>query len=355
MLTMHDPVGLENAAKSHPHGLRGRRRAALALAGCLFAAATMAGAAGTGAPGDVAADIFMPAPESIETAALAYFSSTAGTGKFGLNRVPADFQRHLLALLAAADKDDAACTGGVALAGERLSEVNCRQLLAAAPTPPTSLGPRLALAAQAVRGGALNDDLSGAWILEEPALVANAKLGQSGRHGEAILGREGYRAFVAAHELAHTVLRQISASQRLADELPGAFPNVVNDEVFAEAFCDILAIGTLAAVRGGEDGDAGAIARKVAQLRAADAELFAYEAPFLAEVAALVDDYGRRLAAGALRPAAGIDGQIGEAVAFLAASGVFNDFLGGPGSWKAILDDGCADCFDRKPLRRRPE
>ena len=195
--------------------------------------------------------------------------------------------------------------------------------------------------------GAFEDINTGAWVLESPVLISNRSMAQITAQGHEQLGARLFRRFVTAHELGHSTLRRISASGRLKQDLPNAFPNLHTDDVFMEAFCDMLAIGVLQDLYQQSPAN---MARSIALFRQASVAIEPEEAEHMKEVAELLNAYARVIDQTG-SPPMGINSQIGYALKFLGESGVFESMLLGPIEWQRIHDEGCDDCFKRGTVR----
>ena len=196
--------------------------------------------------------------------------------------------------------------------------------------------------------GAFEDINTGAWVLELPAHIKNRSMAQMMVLGQKQLGARRFRQFVAAHELGHSTLRRNAASGRLKQDLPNAFPNLHSDGVFIEAFCDMLAIGVLQDIY---QQSPAKMARSIALFRQASVGIEPEEAEHMQEVADLLTAYARFIDHSG-SPPKGINAQVSHAFKFLGESGVFDSMLLGPEEWQRIHDEGCDDCFSRKPVKK---
>lgn len=194
--------------------------------------------------------------------------------------------------------------------------------------------------------GAFEDINTGAWVIELPAHIKSRSMAQMMALGQKQLGTGLFRRFVAAHELGHSTLRRIAASGRLKQDLPNAFPNLHSDDVFMEAFCDMLAIGVLQDLY---QQPPAKMARSIARFRKATVVIEPEEAEHMQEVADLLNAYARFIGHSG-SPPRGIDAQVSHAMKYLSESGVFDNMLLGPEEWQRIKDEGCGDCFKRKPV-----
>ena len=195
--------------------------------------------------------------------------------------------------------------------------------------------------------GPFEDINTGAWVLEFPAHIGNRSIAQTMALGQKQLGARFFRRFVAAHELGHSTLRRIAASGRLKKDLPNAFPNLHTDDVFMEAFCDMLAIGVLQDLYQQQPAK---MARSIALYRHATVEIEPEEAGHMQEVADILNAYARFIDRTG-SPPTGIDAQVSHAMKFLGESGAFDSMLLGPEAWQRIHDEGCDDCFQRNAVR----
>jgi hypothetical protein len=195
--------------------------------------------------------------------------------------------------------------------------------------------------------GAFEDINTGAWVLEFPAHISNRSISQMMAQGQKQMGAHLFRRFVAAHELGHSTLRRIAASGRLKEDLPNAFPNLHSDDVFMEAFCDMLAIGVLQDLY---QQSPTKMARSIARYRQTTVAIEPEEAKHMLEVADLLNAYARFIEHSGSSPK-GIDAQVSHALKFLGESGVFDSMLLGPEAWQRIQDEGCDDCFPRNAVR----
>ena len=196
--------------------------------------------------------------------------------------------------------------------------------------------------------GPFEDINTGAWVLEFPAHIRSRSMAQMMALGQKQLSTRLFRRFVAAHELGHSTLRRIAASGRLKQDLPNAFPNLHSDDVFMEAFCDMLAIGVLHDLY---QQPPAKMARSIARFRKATVAIKPEEAVHMQEVADILNAYARFIDQSG-SPPRGVDAQVSHAMKYLSESGVFDNMLLGPEEWQRIKDEGCGDCFKRKPVSR---
>jgi hypothetical protein len=114
-----------------------------------------------------------------------------------------------------------------------------------------------------------------------------------------------------------------------------------------EAFCDMLAIGVLQDLYQQSPAN---MARLIAQFRQATVAIEFEDTKHMQEAADLLSAYARFIDHFG-PPPKGIDAQVSYALKFLGESGVFDNMLLGPEVWQRIHDEGCDDCFLRKPVK----
>lgn len=287
--------------------------------------------------------LFVPPASSPEAKVLAHYRESGVVPEIKLFLVPRHVQREALMILNAAHHNSHPFSGKYQLGGKVLTSRECEHLRSAQlgeiPTPLAAVG-------VVSRIGGLNDRNLGSWVVEEPTRLANTEVAAANREGVRIFGAVGYRTFVAAHELGHAALRAIVDSGRLQRELPESFPALAADEVFQEAFCDLLALETMVALR--YPGTASKIAGLISQFRRRSGQELPEYANQIFEISDLLDGYSKTLSSGSFLGRT-IDVQITRALRFLAQSGVFESMLAGPEIWQRIRDEGCMDCFQRRP------
>lgn len=203
---------------------------------------------------------------------------------------------------------------------------------------------------QVMEGIALNDkNQEGTWVLEAPPIFLNPSSGKAFELGVSLFGRETFRTFVAAHELAHATADIIATSGRLRSEIPLADADLIYDDVFSEVFADILAIIAVADIRGQ---DAQTIARKVANFRRKSL-------PFVSntdrsnrtEQADVLVDFAARHANEAAQ-IHGVDAAIHLALGYLVSTGMFDPMLLTEEARQRIRNEGCDGCMERTPFRQ---
>lgn len=92
------------------------------------------------------------------------------------------------------------------------------------------------------------------------------------------------------------------------------------------------------------------LAREIALFRQATVAREPQEAAEMQEVAELLNAYAGFIEQ-STPPPLGISAQIDHVLTFLGDSGVFGSMLLAPDEWQRVHDEGCVDCFRRKPVR----
>lgn len=285
--------------------------------------------------------LIVPPADSPEANVLSYYQVTGAVPNLGLSLIPAHIQRELLAIIQS-DTGRAKCEHRNITESWALTKEECAEIFTTDTAAPQT---RLASVVRAIRSGAFNDPVTGSWVLEDSAQVADEKIRAFSMLSLRMFGIEDARRFVAAHELGHATLRAIVASGRLQKELPDSFAALSADDVFQETFCDLMALAVMGEHR--SPADQAQLAFAMSSFRRQAGEMLIEDAPFLLEVADLLDGYAHALQRGQLLSAT-VDEQITGALHFLAISGVFESMLAGQEEWRRIQNEGCFDCFQRR-------
>lgn len=203
---------------------------------------------------------------------------------------------------------------------------------------------------QVMEGIALNDkNREGAWVLEAPPVILNRPSKKAFGLGVSLFGRETFRTFVAAHELAHATADIIAASGRIRSEIPLADADLVYDDVFSEVFADILAIIAVTDIRGQ---DAQTLSRKVAYFRRKSLSFVSNtDRDNRTLQADVLVDFAERHAKEAAK-IHGIDAAIHLALGYLVSTGMFDPMLLTEEARQRIRNEGCDGCMERRPFNQ---
>ena len=304
--------------------------------------------------GSATASTRFPPPEgSPEHQVLAFLTRDGNPFAMRLSLLPRRFQIEVAEAATRHKEGKSYCTAPKNFAPLDLDEKSCRAALAAASGKESADGiDVIALnAIQVALNGSAEHTATGAWVVEDYAALMDKTAATNFANHIQRLGKKTVHQLVVGHEIGHTIIRKGRQSGYFAKAFPNTLPPLLNDDLFIEAFCDLVAIKTLRAMS--DDVAPKALAEGVANFRT-DIAASITEGDNVEQVRGIAEIIRLYAESSALteRTPTSLDAIIKDSFAFLLDTGIFDNYLGTPEDWKRITEDGCFECFGRLPPRK---